>query len=111
MKMKSLVSFFLALLIFGTRVGYALNVHYCGDRIAEISLAYTTENCGMESDKEDTDPLKTGFSKPKSGFLIDAPGVLSPCPLEVSPSLYLSRTYSLCRLSSTYSMTFARVVP
>lgn len=63
MKMKSLVSFFLALLIFGTRVGYALNVHYCGDHIAEISLAYTPENCGMESDKEDTNPLKTGFSK------------------------------------------------
>jgi len=63
MKMKSLVSFFLALLIFGTRVGYALNVHYCGDRIAEISLAFTPENCGMESDQEETDPLKTTFSK------------------------------------------------
>ena len=44
-------------------MGYALNVHYCGDRIAEVSLAFTPENCGMESDQEETDPLKSTFSK------------------------------------------------
>ena len=63
MKMRPFISIFLALLIFGTRIGYALNVHYCGDRIAEISLAYFPEDCGMESEEEATDPLKTNFSK------------------------------------------------
>ena len=58
--MKQLVSLFLALLIVGTRVGFALNVHHCGDRIAEISLAQNPIKCGMEmspkkeSDKEDS---------------------------------------------------------
>tara|TARA_B100001057_G_C22322532_1_gene746281 strand:- start:268 stop:639 length:372 start_codon:yes stop_codon:yes gene_type:complete len=32
-----------------TRVGYALNVHYCEDKIAKISLAYNSTNCNMES--------------------------------------------------------------
>ena len=49
MKIKSLVSLFLTLIILTTRVGYALNVHYCDDKIAKISLAYNSSNCGMES--------------------------------------------------------------
>ena len=49
MKIKSLVSLFLTLIILTTRVGYALNVHYCNDKIAKISLAYNSSNCGMES--------------------------------------------------------------
>ena len=49
MKTKSLVSLFLTLIILTTRVGYALNVHYCDDKIAKISLAYNSSNCGMES--------------------------------------------------------------
>ena len=49
MNIKSLVSLFLTLIILTTRVGYALNVHYCNDKIAKISLAYNSSNCGMES--------------------------------------------------------------
>ena len=36
MKIKSLLSLFLALTILGTRVGYALNIHYCKDKIAKF---------------------------------------------------------------------------
>ncbi len=63
MKIKQLISLMLSLLIFGTRVGFALNVHYCGDRIAEVSFAFSTANCGMESKQDSTVPLKTEFSK------------------------------------------------
>ena len=49
MKIKSLVSLFLALTILGTRVGYALNIHYCKDKIAKISLVYSSSNCNMDS--------------------------------------------------------------
>ncbi|MFQ3340947.1 MAG: hypothetical protein ACI9TK_000602 [Flavobacteriaceae bacterium] len=52
MKMKHLTSLFLALLIFGTRVGFALNVHYCGSKIAVISLAKNSSNCGMKTASE-----------------------------------------------------------
>ena len=63
MKMKQLVSLTLALLILGTRVGYAINVHYCGDRIAEVSLAFITANCGMEPQQDSKDPFRTELSK------------------------------------------------
>ena len=49
MKIKSLVSLYLTLIILTTRVGYALNIHYCDDKIAKISWAYNSSNCGMES--------------------------------------------------------------
>ena len=47
MKMKHLISLFLAFLIFGSKAGFALNVHYCGSKVAIISLAQNPSNCGM----------------------------------------------------------------
>ena len=63
MKMKQLVSLFLALLIFGTRVGFALNLHYCGDRIAEISFAQNPLKCGMEMSQDKASQNEHSFSK------------------------------------------------
>ena len=63
MKIKQLVCFTLAVLIFGTRVGYALNVHYCGDHIAEVSLAFISSNCEMESHQNSKISFKTEISK------------------------------------------------
>ena len=64
MDYKKSVSFLFALLVFSTQTGYALNIHYCGDRIAEISLAHMSTNCEMmESPKNSKDPLKKEFSK------------------------------------------------
>ena len=50
MKSRRLYSFFLALILMSTRVGFALNVHYCGAEIAAISLAHDPTNCGMEAE-------------------------------------------------------------
>ena len=64
MDYKKSVSFLFALLVFSTQTGYALNIHYCGGRIAEISLAHMSTNCEMmESPKNSKDPLKKEFSK------------------------------------------------
>lgn len=63
MKTKQLVSLFLALLIFGTRVGYALNVHYCGDKIAAVSLAYNPVDCGMKTLGDAEVSKQTNLSK------------------------------------------------
>ena len=52
MKTKQFFSLFTAFLIFTTRVGYALNIHYCGDEIAEVSFAYKPVKCGMDSKHE-----------------------------------------------------------
>jgi hypothetical protein len=61
--MKQFLSLFLAVLILGTRVGYALNVHYCGSEIASVSLAYNPSNCEMEMKDKNVIPLTKSFSK------------------------------------------------
>ncbi|MGI9541004.1 MAG: HYC_CC_PP family protein [Flavobacteriaceae bacterium] len=63
MNKKQYTSLILALLIMGTRIGFALNVHYCGHQIAEISLASNPSNCGMEINQDNQLPEHTSFSK------------------------------------------------
>ena len=63
MKMKRFLSILLASLLLGTRVGFALNVHYCGDHIAKVSLAYSPENCGMENGEKKQISNALKFSK------------------------------------------------
>ena len=61
--MKQFLSLLLAFLILGTRVGFALNVHYCGSEIASISLAHNPSNCGMEMIKKKRVPKEKNFLK------------------------------------------------
>ena len=63
MKIKSLVSLFLTLTILGTRVGYAINIHYCKDKIAKISLAYNYSKCNMEYNFDPKDNLENEIIK------------------------------------------------
>ena len=63
MKIKQLVCFTLAILILGTKMSYALNVHYCGNHIAEVSLAFISAKCEMESHQDSKIPFKTEVSK------------------------------------------------
>ena len=63
MKIKSLVSLFLTLTILGTRVGYAINIHYCKDKIAKISLAYKSSNCNMDSNFDPKANSENVFTK------------------------------------------------
>ena len=63
MKIKILVSLFLILTILGTRVGYALNIHYCMDKIAKISLAYNSSTCNMDSNFDPKAKSENVFTK------------------------------------------------
>ena len=54
---------FFAALIFGTRVGFAVNIHYCGNSIAEISIAYNPQKCDMGDGAYSQTSDKTSFSK------------------------------------------------
>jgi hypothetical protein len=56
-------SLFFAALIFGTRVGFAVNIHYCGNSIAEISIAYNPQKCDMGDGAYSQTSDKTSFSK------------------------------------------------
>ena len=56
MNSKNFKAIFFVLIFLASKVGLALNVHYCGGHIAEIELAWKVEGCGMFSEKiEDKD--------------------------------------------------------
>jgi hypothetical protein len=63
MNINKIFSLLLVTLILGTRVGFALNIHYCENTIAEISIAYNPQKCGMENEDESQTEHKTSFSK------------------------------------------------
>jgi len=63
MNINKIFSLLLVTIILGTRVGFALNIHYCENTIAEISIAYNPQNCGMENEDESQTEHKTSFSK------------------------------------------------
>ena len=47
MNVKVLKSIFFIIVLLTSKVGLALNVHYCGGQIAEISMAWEVEGCQM----------------------------------------------------------------
>ena len=49
MDTKVFKSIFFVLILFISKVGMALNVHYCGGQISEISMAWDAEKCQMKS--------------------------------------------------------------
>ncbi len=46
--MKQLKVILLIFIFTHSKVGMALNFHYCGNHLAQISLAYNPKGCGME---------------------------------------------------------------
>ena len=60
---NQLMSLILSFLMLGTNLGYALNIHYCGEHIAEVSFAFNEANCGMDKQKNHKDCLETKISK------------------------------------------------
>ena len=63
MNRYKIFSLFFAAIIFGTRVGFAVNIHYCGNSIAEISIAYNPQKCDMGDGAYSQTSDKTSFSK------------------------------------------------
>ena len=49
MDTKVFKSIFFVLILLISKVGMALNVHYCGGQISEISMAWDTERCQTKS--------------------------------------------------------------
>ena len=48
---KRLKTFLFLSILLASKVGMALNVHYCGGEIAEIAFAWNVDGCGMPADK------------------------------------------------------------
>ena len=66
MNSKNFKAILFVLIFLASKVGLALNVHYCGGHIAEIELAWKVEGCGMFSEKiEDKDQAISILKKHK----------------------------------------------
>lgn len=50
--------YLLLLLFLQSKVGLALNIHYCGAHIAKISWAFDAKGCGMEQKQTTDDTLQ-----------------------------------------------------
>lgn len=53
MTLRRHISILLAVLILGSNIGLAFNVHYCGDDLAAVSLAYNLEEPSNDHHKKD----------------------------------------------------------
>lgn len=49
--LKQLRILLILVLFLHSRIGLAINVHYCGAHIAKISWAFHAEGCGMENEQ------------------------------------------------------------
>ena len=49
--MRSIKAIFFVLIFLTSKIGLALNVHYCGGHIEEIVLAWNAEGCEMSMEK------------------------------------------------------------
>lgn len=64
MNVSNIKAFFFALIFLTSKIGLALNVHYCGGHIVEIVLAWNAEGCGMPSEK--SQDSRQGFNLEKN---------------------------------------------
>ena len=51
MNLRSVKAIFFVLIFLTSKIGVALNVHYCGGHIQEIALAWNVEGCGISLEK------------------------------------------------------------
>ena len=51
MNKNSIKAIFSVLIFLTSKIGVALNVHYCGGHIQEIALAWNVEGCGISLEK------------------------------------------------------------
>ena len=51
MNTNSIKAIFFVLIFLISKIGVALNVHYCGGHIQEIALAWNVEGCGISLEK------------------------------------------------------------
>ena len=56
--MKRLQILLVILLFLHSKIGVALNAHYCGNHIADISWAFDVKGCGMEKSNLSLDFLE-----------------------------------------------------
>jgi len=63
MNMRSIKAIFIVLIFLTSKIGLALNVHYCGGHIEEIVLAWNAAGCGMPMEKSQDDNQDVNITK------------------------------------------------
>jgi hypothetical protein len=108
MNTKSIKAIFFVLIFLTSKIGVALNVHYCGGHIQEIALAWNEEGCGMSLEKsQDT---HQGLKVTKNHCCQDKTIFIQNNEPQKDTDSELQVTYFLVQQYNTCTFDFSKII-
>ena len=108
MNTKSIKAIFFVLIFLTSKIGVALNVHYCGGHIQEIALAWNAEGCGMALDKSQDTHL--GFKDTKNHCCQDKTVFIQNNEPQKATDSELQVTYYAVQQYNTCTFDFSKII-
>ena len=108
MNLRSLKAIFFVLIFLTSKIGVALNVHYCGGHIQEIALAWNVEGCGMSLEKsQDT---HQGLKLTKNHCCQDKTVFIQNNEPQKTTDSELQVTYFAVQQYNTYTFDLSKII-
>ena len=108
MNIRSVKAIFFVLIFLTSKIGVALNVHYCGGHIQEIALAWNVEGCGMSLEKsQDT---HQGLKLTKNHCCQDKTVFIQNNEPQKTTDSELQVTYFAVQQYNTYTFDLSKII-
>ena len=108
MNTNSIKAIFFVLIFLTSKIGVALNVHYCGGHIQEIALAWNVEGCGMSLEKsQDT---HQGLKLTKNHCCQDKTVFIQNNEPQKTTDSELQVTYFAVQQYNTYTFDLSKII-
>lgn len=108
MNLRSVKAIFFVLIFLTSKIGVALNVHYCGGHIQEIALAWNVEGCGMSLEKsQDT---HQGLKLTKNHCCQDKTVFIQNNEPQKTTDSELQVTYFAVQQYNTYTFDLSKII-
>ena len=108
MNLRSVKAIFFILIFLTSKIGVALNVHYCGGHIQEIALAWNAEGCGMALDKSQDTHLS--FKDTKNHCCQDKTVFIQNNEPQKTTDSELQVTYFAVQQYNTYTFDLSKII-
>tara|TARA_B100000963_G_scaffold333702_1_gene326261 strand:+ start:25318 stop:25734 length:417 start_codon:yes stop_codon:yes gene_type:complete len=108
MNLRSVKAIFFVLIFLISKIGVALNVHYCGGHIQEIALAWNAEGCGMTLDKSQDTHL--GFKVTKNHCCQDKTVFIQNNEPQKTTDSELLVTYFVVPRCNTFTFDLSKII-
>ena len=108
MNTNSIKAIFFVLIFLISKIGVALNVHYCGGYIQEIALAWNVEGCGISLEKsQDT---HQGKEVTKNNCCQDKTVFIQNNEPQKTTDSELQVTYFAVQQYNTYTFDLSKII-